>query len=104
MAEEKREGELYRVLNVFGRHFELRYGYYEDSDRENPLVDSVPIYPDFTVNPEYTDEGRPFVTKMQDACRGYRGGVRRFAECGDCERYCHGEDLIGICLYKGNKR
>ena len=104
MSEIKKEGELYKKLEIFGRFFELRYGYYEQKDRENPMVNPIPIYPDFLSLPEYTEDGRPFVTKMQDACLCYRGEVTRFAECGDCEHYSHGEELIGVCENRLNRR
>ena len=98
-----KEGELYRRLTLFGKSFELRFGYYEECDRENPLVEPVPIYRDFLLYPEYTDEGHPFVTKMQDACGGYRGEASSYPECGDCEHYCHGAELMGICLLGENR-
>ena len=71
--EEHREGELYKVVTVFGKTFELWYGYYEDYERENPTVEPMPIYPNFRKEPLYTDEGEPFVTMMQDACPYYKG-------------------------------
>ena len=59
---ERKEGDLYKVVNTFGRTFELKYGYYGDCDRRfEPDV----IYPDFTKDPVYTDEGTPFVTKTE---------------------------------------
>ena len=67
------EGELYKVVTVFGKTFELWYGYYEDYERENPTVEPMPIYPNFRKEPLYTDEGTPFVTMMQDACPYYKG-------------------------------
>ena len=32
------EGELYKVVTTFGKTFELRYGYYEECDRQSPLA------------------------------------------------------------------
>ena len=49
-----REGELYKRLELFGRAFELYYGYYEDYERERG--EPVPIYPDFQKSPEYTPD------------------------------------------------
>ena len=59
-----REGDLYRVLNVHGTAFPLYYGYYEDSERNSPSAEPIPIYPDFLKDPKYTMHGHPFVTKM----------------------------------------
>ena len=61
------EGDLYKVLEAFGKRFEIKYGYYEDFERSDQ--DPIPIYPDFQSNPEYTADGSPFVTQMQDMCR-----------------------------------
>lgn len=101
-----REGELYKRLELFGRAFELYYGYYEDYERERG--EPVPIYPDFQKSPEYTPDGYPFVTQMQGLCSR---GESRFSDgcCIDCGYYRHGEDLIGICVcdenkYKGDKK
>ena len=93
------EGELYKVVTTFGKTFELRYGYYEECDRQSPLCDPVVIYPDFTKEPVYTDEGTPFVTMMQDACKSYKGDTKRTPDttCDECKYFQCGEDWIGIC-------
>lgn len=96
MENKIKEGDLYRVLNVFGRSFELRYGYYDECERFSPVNEVVPIYPNFIESPLYNDEGYPFVTQMQDICEHYEG--RNDGEdCHGCMYFCHGEDLIGIC-------
>lgn len=92
-----KEGELYKIVNISGHIFELYYGYYEECERKNPDVEPMPIYPNFFKNPEYTDEGFAFVTKMQDACKHYKGKPGQFNECAECENFLHGNDLIGIC-------
>ena len=100
---EPREGDLYRSVEVFGKRFELRYGYYEDKDRRGaPDV----IYPNFIRDPIYTDDGRPFVTMMQDACRRYLGNVDSGDDsiCGDCKYYEHGEEWLGVCDCIHNRR
>lgn len=94
------EGELYKTVKTFGRIFELRYGYYDECDRNNPLIECpVPIYPDFTRAPVYTDEGAPFVTMMQDACKSYKGEKKRNTDttCEECKYFERGEDWFGIC-------
>lgn len=99
-----KEGDLYKVLNILGHTFKLYYGYYEECERENPAVEPMPIYPDFIKIPEYTDSGQAFVTKMQDACKHYKGKSSKFNECAECEHYLHGDDLIGICTCRQNKK
>ncbi len=91
------EGDLYKILNIKGHTFKLYYGYYEECERENPAVEPMPIYPDFIKTPEFTENGQAFVTKMQDACKYYKGKPGQFNECAECEHYLHGDDLIGIC-------
>lgn len=92
------EGLLYRCVTIYGHTFPLYYGYYEECDRINPEVDPMPIYPDFLKEPRFTEQGHPFVTKMQDACPYYRGKAGKCRECADCKYYQHGDDLLGICL------
>ena len=100
-----KEGDLYKVVTVFGKTFELWYGYYEDYERENPTVEPMPIYPNFRKEPLYTDEGEPFVTMMQDACKSYIGDAKRTPDttCCECKYFQQGEDWIGICLCPKNK-
>ncbi len=97
------EGDLYKIIDIHGHIFEIYYGYYEDCDRENPTVDPMPIYPDFLENPEYTNDGFPFVTKMQDACSHYQGRITKENDCADCRFYSHGDELIGICMCTKNR-
>ena len=102
-----KEGEIYKIVETFGMTFELRYGYYEECDRHSPLVKSpVPIYPDFTREPVFTDEGAPFVTMMQDTCKSYKGENNRTTDttCEECKYFKHGEDWFGICTCPSNKK
>lgn len=102
-----KEGDLYKVVTTFGKTFEIRYGYYDECDRKNPLVESpVPIYPDFTKEPVYTDEGEPFVTMIQDACSNYRGDTKRTSNttCAECRYFKRGEEWFGICACSKNKK
>ena len=100
------EGELYRVVTTYGKTFELRYGYYGEKDRQNPMCDPAVIYPDFTVEPLYTDGGEPFVTMMQDACNCYKGKNKRTQDttCEECQYFQHGEEWFGICTCAKNKK
>ena len=101
--EDAKEGELYKIAHVFDETFELRYGYYDDIDRNGKYSDPIPIYPDFTATPVYTKEGFRFSTSMQDACEHYSGRADRDS-CASCIYFKEGEDLIGLCLCKENMR
>ena len=98
-----KEGDLYKVIDLHGHTFPLYYGYYADCERDNPSIDPMPIYPDFSREPRYTNEGFAFVTKMQDSCKHYSGRPGKFNECAECHYYLHGEELLGICTCPRNK-
>ena len=102
-ATEPCEGELFKRVELCGRVFELRYGYYEEKDRRS-LPDI--IYPDFAVNPIYTDDGRPFVTMMQDACENYSGKLARCGDsiCKDCDYLGERVEWLGVCECTRNRR
>ena len=91
-----RDGDLYKTITLFGKTFEIKYGFYEDYERENAFCEPIPIYPNFKKEPIYTDEGFPFVTQMQVLCKY---GDSRFSDgcCVDCAHFLQGQDLIGIC-------
>lgn len=93
------EGTLFKIANVHGHTFELYYGYYDEQERNNPAAEPMPIYPDFIRKPQYTSDGYAFVTQMQDICPYYRGEAERCEDrcCAECEHYCHGDELLGIC-------
>ena len=97
------EGMLYKTLAVFDRVFEIRYGYYEEFERDSKNCEPVPIYPDFRREPLYTKDGRMFVTKFQEIC-AY--GSSRFKDgcCADCPHYIQGEEMIGVCNCAENRR
>ena len=91
-----KEGDLYARIEHEGRTFELYYGYYEECDRQNPMVPPVPLYPDFVARPQYDNEGYPFATEMQDACPYYFG--KSYDDgCYKCEHYRRLIDFIGLC-------
>ena len=100
-----REGELYKVVVTFGKSFELRYGFYEEIDRQSPLCEPAIIYPDFTREPLFTEAGEPFVTMMQDACGHYKGNTKRTPDstCAECKHFKQGEEWFGICSCKARK-
>ena len=103
---EHEEGELYKVVTAFGKSFALYYGYYGEKDRQNPLCRPVVIYPDFTAEPLYTEDGIPFVTVTQDACEHYRGNGSRTPDtaCAECNYFRRGEDWFGLCECPKNRK
>lgn len=98
-----REGDLYKQVTVAGKTFELFYGYYEEFERYGKYNDPIPIYPNFIAKPEYTDDGIPFVTKMQDICQHYQGKATGDS-CAQCAHFQKGDDLIGLCRCPHNQR
>ena len=99
-----REGELYAVVDVHGVEFKLYYGYYEERDRENPLVEPLPIYPDLKSNPTYTPDGERIVTRMQDACEHYRGVQDEDRVCKSCKCFERCAKFFGICKCPENRK
>ena len=98
------EGEIYKVISLCGKSFELRYGYYEDFERESRFSEPIPIYPDFIKSPQYTAEGYPLATQMQEPCGYGRLRGRLDPCCADCLFFCEGEDLIGICKSESRRK
>lgn len=96
-----KEGDLYKRISVFGKTFEIRYGYYEDFERQ--YNDPMPIYPDFLKEPMHTDNGKPFVTQMQDACLHYSGTAISDRDCGGCAHYLQGDGFLGLCECPQNR-
>lgn len=96
-----KNGDLYKVVTIHGVSFELRYGYYEEFERG--VGEPIPIYPDFKRSPQYTDDGYPFVTQMQELCEY---GESNFEDgcCVDCSHFSGSEELFGICTYYKNRK
>lgn len=95
-----KEGMLYKTVTISGKTFDLYYGYYEEIDRNNNVLDV--IYPDFIKRPTYTEDGKPIVTAMQDGCQYFNGDGGDYC-CGECIYYKKGEELFGICTCPLNK-
>ena len=94
------EGELYKSIAAHGATFNIYYGYYDDTDRQNPEIEPVEMYPDFINRPEYTADGIPFVTAMQKKCIFYVGEDDDDNTCYQCIYYERCEELLGICKCK----
>ena len=88
-----RDGDPYKTIRIGDKVFDIRYGYYEEFEREHN--EPVPIYPDFIKEPAYLD-GYPLVTAMQDVCEHFDGDDADIG-CLVCKYYERCEDLIGKC-------
>ena len=97
-----KDGDLYKVVTVGERQFELYYGYYEDYEKH--AGEPVPIYPDFRLTPVFTDDGMPFVTQMQEACEWSENRKMPDACCADCTYFRHEDELIGLCDCEKRRR
>ena len=90
-----KEGELFKVIELHGATFEIRYGYYEETDRQ---FEPVEIYPDFIKNPIYTNDGFPFVTLMQEPCEHFKKLTDDpDCDCSNCRHMERGDELIAVC-------
>ena len=99
-----KEGDLYKIIEVYGKTFEIRYGFYEESDRHSQFAEPMEIYPDFVEFPEYTDCGKPFITAIQTPCENFSGERNENSTCEECTFYKNCEELLGICLCPENQR
>ena len=97
------EGELFKTVNVYGKVFNIYYGYYDESDRHAKYNEPVPVYPDLDKNPVCDEKGNRIVTKMQIACPHYSGKPSEDS-CSQCQYFKRGEDLFGICLCESNRK
>ena len=97
-----KEGDLYKIIHLYGKTFEIRYGFYEERDRLGRYAEPIEIYPDFIQSPEYTDEGIPFITAIQTPCQHFSGNRDPNSTCEECAYYQHREELLGICTCPHN--
>lgn len=99
-----REGDLFKVITAYGKTFRIRYGFYEEGDRHTQYAEPVELYPNFKEHPQYTDDGRPFATEMQEPCECFNGQKDENSGCGDCAFYMRCEELIGVCNCPTNRK
>lgn len=106
--EKIKNGDLYKIINIKGKELEIRYGYYEEYEKD--YHEPVPIYPDLLSVPLLTDCGERIVTAMQSVCERFEGGDPELG-CFSCRHFKAEEDLIGICnaqneinKFKGDKK
>lgn len=98
-----REGDIYEVLSVDGRTFEIRYGYYEDFERDGSAP--IPIYPDLEKSPVYGESSKYIVTFMQEPCVHYEPRVENAEPyCGCCKHYPNNKQMINACQCSYNSR
>ncbi len=99
-----KEGELYKRIQIGNHVFELKYGYYTESDRI--LGEPVVLYPDLKRQLLHDHNGKRIVTAIQDPCRHYLSSAGKASEecCCDCEHYRYCGDDIGICACTENDR
>jgi hypothetical protein len=93
---------LFKIIRLYGKTFEIRYGFYEECDRHS-LSEPMEIYPDFVKDPQYTDDGRPFITAIQTPCSHFSKEPTANSTCEECAYYQHCEELLGICRCPANK-
>ena len=92
-----------KISRVGGREFHV-YRQYDEQLQAEYLT-----YPDFKEYPEYTDEGRPFSTAVDEGCPYYKPpvlGEPGSDDCGGCGWF-HREapyDIIGICMCDANRQ
>ncbi len=92
-----KEGDLYKRITIGQHTFELRYGYYTESDRAfgEPAV----IFPELSEEKLYNEVGYRIVTAVQDPCEFYEASGRKTKDesCIGCIHYSPPSDDIGIC-------
>jgi len=104
LKEKPKEGDLFKIIEIHGKKFEIRYGFYEESDRHSRFAEPIEIYPDFIKEPQYTEEGVPFITAIQSPCEHFSGIKNENSTCEECSFYQHCEELLGICSCPENKK
>ena len=93
----------YKIYQAGGRKFPVYIEY--DEQLEQNYLD----YPNFEENPEYTREGRPFVTAEQERCLHCKPqivGEPLSGDCGGCGWFYREQtpyDPIGVCMCEARK-
>lgn len=97
-----KEGDLFKRIELYGSVFDIRYGYYEDIDRQ---YEPYEVYPDFIKTPVFTSDGAPFVTLTQKPCQYFEKKKKAFdCDCGTCIYMERGEELIAVCRCPQNRK
>ena len=100
-----KEGDVYKIINVEGVTFEIRYGYY-DPEIERGNIEPMPIFPDFIKKPQFTEKGYMFITADQPRCKHFKPKPKISDEgwCNDCEHLQLYGTCLGVCRCEQNKR
>ena len=100
MSEEKKNikaGDLYKVITVAGRTFEIRYMDCGDYDPDSK-GEFIPDFPFFDEKPEYTNDRYPFTNLLNDSCEQYKTKSNRPNNtCQDCIYFKDAVEEIGVC-------
>lgn len=98
MSEQKiKAGDLYKVITVAGREFEIRYMDMGEVDPESK-GQCIPDFPFFDEQPEYTDDRYPFTNTLNDCCEYYRtNDATPENTCRDCIYFKDAVEEIGVC-------
>ena len=103
-----KEGDLHKVITAYGKTFEIRYGYYDEKDRQNPEIEAYEVYPDFELNPEYTDDGIPFTVAWKGPCAYFKLAQRYKKNedngCFECKYFEKCEELLGVCRCRARQK
>ena len=95
---------LFRIFSAGGKNFPVYLAFDEESG------ESYPLYPDFEMTPEYTEDGRPFATAEQEHCPYAKPAVADMptpGDCGGCGWFYREHtpyDPIGICMCGSRRR
>lgn len=99
-----KEGDLFKIIHSHDKTFEIRYGFYEERDRQGRYAEPMAIYPDFIKYPQYTEQGVPFATAIQIPCQYFYGNQDENSTCEDCNFYRPCEELLGLCTCPENQK
>lgn len=95
------EGDIYELLLVDGRLFEIRYGYYEEYERNG--AEPIPIFPDLGEVPVYGSSGKRIVTFMQEPCPHFKPQSDDTELCcGCCRFYPKNRQMMDVCACERN--
>jgi hypothetical protein len=98
MCKKQERKQLWKVIYTGGHEFRI-YTEYDDYEKQE-----CPIYPNFAINPEYTNAGNPFTTAGTENCAFSQPG-----DCGDCGgcNWFHIDEahaIIGVCMCVSRKQ
>ncbi len=93
-----REGDLYKLIVIEDKSFEIRYGYNADYERENN-GEPIPVLPDLTKELHYSQSGKRIVTFVQSPCIHFEMRCSNNDNdcCGDCSYYANNKEMIAPC-------